>query len=86
MVCGGGGKGSCSKPNFPSERWLWGFILNPREGKVHGHFDTRSREISLITGALAHPSESTIDIAGLACSRKIADFWASSHSKDEGSA
>lgn len=63
-----------------------GFILNPREGKVHGHFDTRSREISLITGALAHPSESTSDIAGLACSRKIADFWASLHSKDEGSA
>lgn len=53
---------------------------------MHGHFNTRSRESSLITGALALPSESTSDTAGLAGGRKIPDFWASSHSKDEGSA
>lgn len=45
-------------------------------------FDTRSRESSLKTGALA----STNDTAGFAWGKKIAEFWASSHSKDEGSA
>lgn len=52
---------------------------------MHGPFNTRSRGSSLITGALA-PLNPPVTQLALHGGRKIADFCASSHNKDEGSA